>query len=206
MILETIPVGPMEANCYILAKDEGSAAIIIDPGENKKRIDEVLKNYKLKAGLIINTHGHYDHIGCDDKFTVPIYIHTRDITFLKDSRLNLSGTFAFPYEVKSEVRTVEHNSVIELDGMRLKALHIPGHTPGGIALLMEKPQDNIVFTGDSLFCQGIGRSDLPGGDELALIKYIKERLFSLPDDTIIYPGHGPSSTIGEEKRNNPFLN
>jgi hydroxyacylglutathione hydrolase len=96
--------------------------------------------------------------------------------------------------------------VIELDGMRLKVLHIPGHTPGGIALLMEKPQDNIVFTGDSLFCQGIGRSDLPGGDELALIKYIKERLLTLSDDTIIYPGHGPSSTIGEEKKNNPFLN
>jgi hydroxyacylglutathione hydrolase len=80
MILETIPVGPMEANCYILAKGEGSLAIIIDPGESKKRIDGALKNYKLKAGLIINTHGHYDHIGCDDNFTVPIYIHTRDIT------------------------------------------------------------------------------------------------------------------------------
>jgi glyoxylase-like metal-dependent hydrolase (beta-lactamase superfamily II) len=196
----------MEANCYILAKAEGSAAVIIDPGESKKRIDEVLKKHKLKAGLIINTHGHYDHIGCDDKFAVPIYIHTRDMTFLRDSRLNLSGTFAFPYEVKSEVRAVEHNSVVELDGILLKVLHIPGHTPGGIALLMEKPQDNMVFTGDSLFCQGIGRSDLPGGDEFALIKYIKERLLTLPDDTIVYPGHGPSSTIGEEKRNNPFLN
>ena len=95
---------------------------------------------------------------------------------------------------------------IELDDMQLEVIHTPGHTPGGICLLMKKPDDKILFSGDTLFCQGIGRTDFPGADEGLLIKSIKEKLFKLDDDTVVYPGHGPSSTIGEEKRNNPFLN
>ena len=110
-----------------------------------------------------------------------------------------------PYNVDSEVMLLQDNGLIELDDIQLKVLHIPGHTPGGIALHMLKPTNKIVFTGDTLFCQGIGRSDLEGGDEPLLIKSIKEKLLNLSDDTVIYPGHGPSSTIGEEKENNPFL-
>jgi hydroxyacylglutathione hydrolase len=205
MILETLVVGAMEVNCYILAQEKGSAAIIIDPGEGFRMINDALKRNALKPGLVINTHGHYDHIGCDNKFAVPVYVHTRDAVFLKDAGLNLSGTFALAYEVKSKIMTVEDNSLIELDNIRLKVLHIPGHTPGGIALLMEKPRERIVFTGDTLFCRGVGRSDLPGGDQEALIRHIKEKLLVLPDETIVYPGHGPSSTIGEERNENPFL-
>jgi hydroxyacylglutathione hydrolase len=205
MILEKIVVGPMEVNCYILAQKEGSQAIIIDPGEDKGMIDAALARHNLKPGLVVNTHGHYDHIGCDDKFSVPVYIHEQDAPFLKDPQLNLSGVFALPYNVKSEIRTFAHNSVIEFDGIRLKALHIPGHTPGGAALLLEKPQGKIVFTGDTLFCDGIGRSDLPAGDGFTLMKFIKERLLNLADEIIVYPGHGPSSTIGQEKKNNHFL-
>jgi glyoxylase-like metal-dependent hydrolase (beta-lactamase superfamily II) len=100
---------------------------------------------------------------------------------------------------------LEDNQNIELQNLQLKVLHMPGHTPGGIALQMIKPTDKIIFTGDTLFCQGIGRSDLAGGDESLLIKSIKEKLLVLTDDTVIYPGHGPSSTIGEEKKHNPFL-
>ncbi len=205
MILETVCVGPMQVNCYILASGEDSPAIIIDPGDEARKIKQVLDRHRLKPAFIINTHGHYDHIGSDDKFGVPIYIHHDDAASLKEPQVNLSGLFALPYSVKSEIRILEDKEDIGLGDMQLKVIHLPGHTPGGIALLMKKPVDKIVFTGDSLFCQGIGRSDLSGGDESLLIKSIKEKLLILPEETVIYPGHGPSSTIGEEKRGNPFL-
>jgi len=205
MILETIPVGPMEANCYILAAEEGSAAIIIDPGAQERLIHKALEKHALTPALVINTHGHYDHIGCDDKFGVPVYIHRDDLPLLKNGELNLSGLFSLAFEVKSEIRALEDNQIIEAGDIRLKVLHIPGHTPGGIALLVVRPQERIVFTGDSLFSQGIGRSDLAGGDEALLIKSIKERLLTLDPETVIYPGHGPSSTIGQEKKNSPYL-
>jgi len=149
---------------------------------------------------IVKPSPYYAH-----KFGVPVYVHSKDSALLKDPRLNLSGFFGSAYEVKSEIKVLEENAIIELDGLELKVLHIPGHTPGGIALLMQKPTKKIVFTGDSLFCQGIGRTDLAGGDESLLKNTIKEKLFCLDDDTVVYPGHGPTSTIGEEKRNNPFL-
>lgn len=205
MILETINVGPMAVNCYLLAEKEGSKAVIIDPGDQARKVSQVLQNYNLEPAFIINTHGHYDHIGADDKFGVPVYIHKGDAEFLKNAELNLSAFFASAYNVKSEIRLLEDNEIIRLGAIELKVLHIPGHTPGGIALLMLKPNKNIAFTGDTLFCQGIGRSDLSGGDERLLVKSIREKLLVLPDDTVIYPGHGPSSTIGEEKAGNPFL-
>jgi len=205
VILETVCVGSMEVNCYILASREGSPAIIIDPGDQEPKLRRVLDKHKLKPAFIINTHGHYDHIGCDDKFKVPVYIHKKDADFLKNPELNFSALFALPCRVKSEIRVLEDGSGVGLDDIRLKVMHMPGHTPGGIALLLEKPVNKIVFTGDSLFCQGIGRTDFSGADGSLLIKSIKEKLLVLADDTVIYPGHGPSSTIGEEKRNNPFL-
>ena len=205
MILETICVGPMQVNCYILASDPDSRAIIIDPGDEKVKIERVLKNHNLKLEFIINTHGHIDHIGGDGKFDVPVYIHKQDLALLQDPKLNLSSFFMSPFSLKSNIRTLEDKENIELDQIQLEVIHVPGHTPGGISLLMKKPKDKILFTGDSLFCQGIGRTDFPGADEILLIKSIKEKLLTLSDDTTIYPGHGPSSTIGEEKKNNPFL-
>jgi hydroxyacylglutathione hydrolase len=197
MILETVCVGPMQANCYILASGDNAPAIIIDPGSQVRKIRQVLDKHKLKPAFIINTHGHYDHIGSDDKFGVPIYIHRQDLEFLKDSQLNLSKLFALPYQVESAIKALEDKDIIELEDLQLQVIHVPGHTPGGIALRLIKPTDKIVFTGDTLFCQGIGRSDLSGGDDTLLIKSIKEKLLTLPDDTVIYPGHGPSSTIRE---------
>jgi len=206
MILESVNVGPMDVNCYILASKENAQAIIIDPGDQPGKINQILKKYKLRASFIINTHGHYDHIGADDKFGVPVYIHSEDLAFLKDPKLNLSAFFSIAYNINSEIKLLHENEIIGLDDIELKILHIPGHTPGGVALQMIKPIDSIVFSGDTLFCHGLGRSDLEGGDEALLIKSIKEKLFSLSDETIVYPGHGPSSTIGDEKRNNPFFN
>jgi len=205
MILEKVTVGPMQVNCYILAAGKNDPAIIIDPGAEFRKIKAILDKYALKPAFVVNTHGHYDHIGCDDKFEVPVYIHRDDEVLLKNASLNLSAIFALGYEVKSEIRPLEEGHILESENIRLKVLHIPGHTAGGIALKMLKPDERIVFTGDNLFCQGIGRSDLAGGDEKLLIKSIREKLLSLPDDTMIYPGHGPSSTIGEEKAHNSFF-
>jgi glyoxylase-like metal-dependent hydrolase (beta-lactamase superfamily II) len=205
MILEKISVGALQSNCYILASQRNSRAIIIDPGAEARKIRKVLEKYNLAPALVINTHGHYDHIGADDEFKVPVYAHKLDAPMLKDARLNMSGLFSLPRTVKSEVILVEDNQVIESDGIQLKVMHLPGHTPGGIGLLLQKPASGIVFTGDALFYHGIGRSDLDGGDEEALIKAIKEKLLILADATEVHPGHGASSTIGEEKMNNPYL-
>jgi glyoxylase-like metal-dependent hydrolase (beta-lactamase superfamily II) len=205
MILETICVSPMQVNCYVLASSTDSRAIIIDPGDEKAKIERVLKKHNLKPEFIINTHGHIDHIGADDQFRIPVYIHKQDLALLQDPKLNLSSFFTSSFILKSNVKLLEDSENIELDQIQLEVIHVPGHTPGGIALLLKKPKDKILFTGDTLFCQGIGRTDFPGADEELLIKSIKNKLLKLSDDTVIYPGHGPASTIGEEKRNNPFL-
>lgn len=206
MILETVCVGQMQVNCYILAEGKGLTAIIIDPGGDEQRIRSALSTHKLTPAFIINTHGHIDHIGCDDAFGVPVYVHEKDSDLLKDPQFNLSSFLASPLSVKSKIKTVQDREKIELGEIQLEVMHIPGHTPGGICLLMQKPSNKIVFTGDSLFYHSIGRTDFPGADEDLLIESIKERLCVLSEDTVIYPGHGPSSTIKEEKRYNPFLN
>jgi len=205
MILETVNVGPMQVNCYILAPEAGKEAIIIDPGDQLGKINAVLKKHALNPAMVINTHGHYDHIGCDDKFGVSVYVHKQDLSMLTDANLNLSAAFALAYTVKSEIITLEDKQLIQCGSLELEVIHLPGHTPGGIALLMKKPQTDIIFTGDTLFYQGVGRTDLPRGSQLQLEKSIRERLFVLPDKTKVYPGHGAATTIGEEKSNNAFF-
>lgn len=204
MILETVQVGPMRVNCYILACAEGSGAIIIDPGDQYLKIKAVLDKYKLKPAMVINTHGHYDHIGSDDEFGVLVYVHKNDLPMLLDARKNLSASFSLAYKVNAKIKTVEDKEIIKLDDLELEVIHLPGHTCGGIGLLMKKPQADIVFTGDTLFCQGVGRWDLPGGSQEQLEKAIRERLFLLPEDTKVYPGHGAATTIGREKNENLF--
>jgi len=206
MILETVRVGPFDVNCYILAADIGCQAIIIDPGAEEDRIRRVLNKHKLRPAMVINTHGHFDHIGCDDNFAVPVYIHQDDLPLLGDPHLNLSLFIASSYSVESKARVLQDKDKIDLEGLQLEVIHTPGHTPGGICLWLKKPVDNILFSGDTLFFQSVGRTDFHGSNEKILIKSIKERLFVLPDETEVYPGHGPASTIGEEKRSNHFLN
>jgi glyoxylase-like metal-dependent hydrolase (beta-lactamase superfamily II) len=205
MILETVVVGPMQVNCYILAAGEDSEAIIIDPGAEEHKIRRILERYALSPVFVLNTHGHYDHIGCDDKFSLPVYVHRKDALLLREPQMNLSSLFALPYRVTSPILLLEDNAIVSCQGLELRVLHVPGHTPGGVAFYLIKPKRHIVFSGDSLFCQGIGRTDFPGADEALLVRGIKERLLSLSDDTIVYPGHGQPSTIGEEKASNPFL-
>ncbi len=207
MILERLEVGELQVNCYILAESENSGAIIIDPGKEESKINRVLAKHKLHPVMIINTHGHIDHIGCDDSFNVPVYIHRLDSVLLKDPDLNLSSFLMSSFKVDkgTEIKTVEDKDIIELGKLKLMVIHTPGHTPGGISLFLDNRQVKILFSGDALCYRSIGRTDFPGAEEKTLVSSIKEKLFKLPPETIVYPGHGPSSTIGAEAKNNPFL-
>lgn len=202
MFLKKIIVGDLEENCYILADETTRNAIVIDPGADYERIIKVLGENRLLPCLVVNTHGHSDHIGADADFNLPVYIHKLDAKCLKDPQFNLSFLMGTPFSVPvKEVITVENGGIIKLDSLSLEVIHTPGHTPGGVCLKMDK----VVFTGDTLFFGGVGRTDFPGASEQQLLASIRDRLLSLDDATTIYPGHGPSSTIGNEKRRNPFL-
>ncbi len=200
MVLK-LAVGPMGSNCYIVGCGSSLEAVIIDPGAEGNRIKSLLEKHSLKGKYIINTHGHGDHIGANNALGLPVLIHKLDAGFLTDPVKNLSASFFLNISSPRAARLLEDADVIEFGRLSLSVIHTPGHTPGSISLKME----NAVFTGDTLFCGGVGRTDLPGGDEDKLLKSIDERLLVLDDDTIVYPGHGPDTTIGEEKRNNPFL-
>jgi glyoxylase-like metal-dependent hydrolase (beta-lactamase superfamily II) len=204
MICETIVVGEIETNCYIIATGPGEDALVIDPGADAPAIKQVLERHHCKAGLVVNTHGHYDHIGADSDFGVPVAVHRDDAEMLQDSRKNFSALFGISFKVKNSIQYLEDGQRITVGSLTLKVLHTPGHTSGGISLLLEKPQTGLLFSGDALFAGSVGRTDLGGSTE-TLMRSIKEKLLTLPDETIVYPGHGPATTIGEERRNNPFL-
>jgi len=201
IILEVLTVGQMEVNCYILGCKETGAGIVIDPGDDYLRIAGVLERRGIKAELIINTHGHIDHIGANDRFGAPIWIHKLDADCLTDSRKNLSEAIGFPYTSPQASRFLNGGERINLGWITLEIIHTPGHTPGGICI----KSDGVIFTGDTLFCGGIGRTDLPGGSKTDLIKSIKEKIFKFDGSLIVYPGHGRPTTIDKEKRENPFL-
>jgi len=205
MILERISVGAFQANCYIIASGKNTQAVIIDPGDEEEKIQRVLARYTLNPGLIVNTHGHIDHIGSNGAFGLPVHIHRKDLEVLKDSRLNLSAMLGSDHKANYKMLPLEDKQAIGVEGVQMQVIHTPGHTAGGICLLLKKPKDKILFSGDTLFYHGVGRTDFPGASDSQILRSIKERLFTLPDDTQVYPGHGPSTTIGDEKANNPFL-
>jgi len=199
--IKTLVVGPLATNCYIVSDGVRGDACIIDPGADPARIKDVLRKEALTPKFIIITHGHGDHIAANRALDIPIYIHALDGDFLADPGKNLSRMFMFGITSPKASRLLEDGDVIKLGDIEFKVLHTPGHTPGSISLAA----DGVVFTGDALFAGSIGRTDLEYGDEHALISSIKEKLLVLSDDTVVYPGHGESSTIGEERSSNPFL-
>ncbi len=201
MILEKIIVGGMEVNCYLVGSDKTREAAIIDPGDNYPSIKRAIDKLKLTPKFIINTHGHADHIGADDKFNLPIYIHKLDRECLVNPDKNLSAMLGLALSVKSAIKVLEDNDILSLEDLKLEIIHTPGHTPGSICIKV----DGVVFTGDTLFLGGVGRTDLPGASEESLFKSIRDKLLVLDNETVIYPGHGPDSTIGREKERNPFL-
>lgn len=194
-------VGPMEVNCYIVYDPPTKDACVIDPGGDPQKIKRALEKDGLKLKFIINTHGHGDHIAANGDLKAPIYIHTLDAAFLKDPKKNLSSFFFFSIKSPDASRLLEDGDKIELGSSSFEVLHTPGHTPGSITLLL----GNVAFTGDTLFCGGIGRTDFEYGDEGELMRSIHQKLMALSDDTIVYPGHGGDSTIGRERKDNQFL-
>jgi len=201
MTLETMVVGPMQANCYILGSPSTAEAIVIDPGAEAEKIKGRLNELGLKLKCIVNTHGHIDHIGANSRLEAAVYIHRLDVEFLENPQLNLSAMLALSHDLPGQIVPLEEGQKIEAGEISLRVIHTPGHTPGGICL----DAGESCFTGDTLFAQGIGRTDFPNASEKQLLHSIREKLFSLKDEVIIYPGHGPSSTIGQEKKNNPFI-
>src|SRR3989338_8052236 len=198
MMIKRIVVGGLETNCYIFADLDKKKAAIIDPGSNGSGIKREIEKYGLNIKCIVNTHGHGDHISSNGKFKAPIYIHKLDADFLHNVKLNMSAAFGFSIKSPEASHILEEGDIIEIGDLKLKVLHTPGHTPGSISLL----GNGFVFTGDTLFMGGVGRTDFPYGSEEKLIDSIRQKLLVLSDATVIYPGHGPSSTIGAEKLTN----
>lgn len=207
MFIRTLEVTGFFTNCYLVACEETGEAAVIDPGGEAERILKAVAERQLKVRYIINTHGHIDHVGANGRVKeatgAQILIHAADAPYLLDERRNL---LLYLPEARGSLapadRTLEEGEVISLGTtVRLTVLHTPGHTPGGICLV----GDGLIFTGDTLFAGSIGRTDLPGGSYAELLRSIREKLLVYPDETIIYPGHGPSSTLGAERATNPFL-
>ncbi len=199
----TLKVGQWETNCYLVTPEGGEKSMIIDPGAEPERILSQAEGLTIK--YIINTHGHSDHIGANGKIKestgAPLLIHRDDASMLVHPEKNLS--LLWGQEVISPLadRLLEGGEKIELAGMVWRVIHTPGHSPGGISLLGE----HWLFSGDTLFAGSVGRTDLPGASWEVLLKSIREELLTLDDEVTVYPGHGPSTTIGEERRWNPFL-
>lgn len=205
MILKTLMVGELSANCYIIGCPDTKVGAVIDPGGDANHILDNATKLGLRIEYIINTHGHIDHIGANAKVKeatgAQLIIHSKDASMLTDPSLSLASFLGTKVELIPADRLVEDQDIIKLGNLALKVLHTPGHTPGGMCLQVA----DKIFTGDTLFAGSIGRTDFPGGDYDTLINSIKSKLLGYPEETIVYPGHGPTSSIGEEKRNNPFF-
>jgi len=205
MQITRLVVGPLQVNCYIVADEKTREAIVIDPGDDGTKVLGVIREKDLAVRYIVNTHAHFDHVGANkqvkDATGAELLIHREDDALLGNTagQARMFGMTA-PTSPKAD-RYLRHGDTITVGNVSLTVLHTPGHSSGGISLAGE----GVVFTGDALFAGSIGRTDLPGGDLLTLIASIKEHLMILPDDTVVLSGHGPDSTIGEERRENPFL-
>ena len=209
MEIERLVVGMYQTNCYILRESiTAKNCLIIDTGLEADPLVGFLNEHKLNPAAVILTHGHADHIAglCTLREEYPdtkVYIHKLDAQMLTDKEQNLSGLAGIQFNTEPADVLIEEGEVVEEAGIKLEVLHTPGHTQGGISLYSKDEQ--IIFVGDTLFADSIGRTDFPGGRMEQLIKSIREKLLGLPEETAVYPGHGPITTIGREKAYNPFL-
>ena len=205
MIIKNVVVGPLEVNCYIIGCEDTKEAAIIDPGDNADEIIRIIEMDELKPKFIMNTHAHFDHVGgvkeIQDYFKIDFLLH-KDDTFLVENASEQATSFGLKPILKPDVnKYISNDEKITLGNKSITVIHTPGHSPGCVCFY----SDSNVFVGDTLFAGSIGRTDLPGGSYETLINSIKEKLFPLGDSTSVYPGHGSSTTIGNEREHNPFL-
>ncbi len=209
MKIDRLILGAFETNCYVVRADESATeCLVIDTGLDGSELVAFLEEHQLTPVAVVLTHGHADHIVglamLRQRYPgIKVFIHQLDAQLLTDSEANLSGFAGLTFATDPADILLREGDVIDEAGVRLQVLHTPGHTLGGICLYSEA--DNLVFAGDTLFADSVGRTDFPGGDMDQLIESIRTKLFTLPDKTAVYPGHGMRTTIGREKRANPFV-
>ncbi|MFD1171567.1 MBL fold metallo-hydrolase [Oceanobacillus picturae] len=205
MEVKALPLGPIGTNCYII-HNEGNA-LIIDPGGNPEKVMALMEDLILTPKAILLTHAHFDHIGAvqelREKYQIDVYLHSEEKNWLQDASLNgslgLMGQEITTYEAERELQEGD----TEMYGFTFEIRHTPGHSPGSVSFVFH--DQSIVISGDVLFKQGIGRTDLTGGDINVLEKSIRNKLYNLSDGYTVFPGHGPETTIGFEKHQNPFF-
>jgi len=207
MIFEIVAVGPLQVNCFILGCEATREGVVVDPGADPEKILAVVNRLGLTVRQVINTHGHFDHIGGNRRVLeatgAELLIHGGDVPFLSRAAEVAAGMGLTTDNSPLPARLLEDGLRITFGGYGMTVLHTPGHTPGGCCLYIES-EDKII-TGDTLFADGVGRTDFPGSSHEALIDSIRTKLMTLPDEITAFPGHGPSTTIGHEKRHNPYI-
>ena len=207
MILETFPVGPLRCNCTILGDEVTSEALVVDPGDNIPEILSRLQKHGLTLRQIVVTHAHIDHVGGAAQLRkltgAPVVMNQQDLGLLGMMEMQAGWLGVATPQVAPPDASAEDGLAIGLTTLPAHVLHTPGHTPGSICLLF--PDQHLLLAGDTLFAGSIGRTDLPGGDGQQILRSLRGRLLVLPDATRVLPGHGPETTIGEERQSNPFL-
>ncbi|TCT16784.1 glyoxylase-like metal-dependent hydrolase (beta-lactamase superfamily II) [Natranaerovirga pectinivora] len=208
MEVKTLILGELQTNCYLIINDKSKSVMIVDPATDfNNEIDEVILKNQLKPVAVLLTHGHFDHIGSvgylKNKYNVPIYASKYENDLMSNSALNLSKSFLNMSITGEADIIIKDNAVIELDGISIRCIEVPGHTEESICYYIEA--ENLLFSGDTLFRNSVGRSDFYNGPSNTLQEKIKEKLLVLPEETNVFPGHGFATTIEEEKRNNSYL-
>ena len=212
-IIEGFAVGALAANCYLIVCPETDAALVVDPGDEAERILARIRERGVTVARILHTHGHFDHISATEALLVgletpvPLLAHPADAYLYTREARGWGEQFGYPLPERlvAPDSTITDGSSVEVGTLQLRVIATPGHTPGSVSLLYEPENGAWLLSGDTLFRRGIGRTDLPGGDEDAIYESILTRLYPLPADTLVYPGHGAPTTIGEERRANPFV-
>lgn len=200
-----LTLGPIQSNCYLVRRDAGGEALVVDPGDEGSRILAALDEWGCGAAAVLLTHAHVDHVGAVARVVqatgAPVYLHPADRP-LYDAAPEQAAAFGLILErPPAPDRDLAHGQILELAGIRVEVRHAPGHSPGGVVLWTGEE----AFVGDCLFAGSIGRTDLPGGDAAALLRSIRQQILTLPPNTVLYSGHGPETTVEQEATTNPFL-